>query len=168
MLRLTSKLNWFGTTARKSLEDDYEVLSVLGQGSTSRVFLGIDIRDYHKVVLKMFKKMDEAKIQREIGVLRELRDCPNIIPLEAVFRNEGSNNYTFVMPHYPGTTLNHLMKSLDIVQVRNFMQDILTALAYMHNKGIMHRDIKPSNVLVCSKGPEETTARCRVFDFGLA
>lgn len=76
MLRLASRVRiFFGTIAKRSLEDDYEALSVLGQGSTSRVFLGIDVRDSHKVVLKIFKKMDEAKIDREVSVLKEVSEC---------------------------------------------------------------------------------------------
>jgi casein kinase II subunit alpha len=140
---------------------------VLGQGSTSRVFLGIDIRDYHKVVLKLFKPMDEAKIRREIDILEQLKNCPNIVPLESVFRNEGSKNYTFVMPHYPGTTLNYIIKSLDVKQMKTFMQNILTAISFIHKQGIMHRDIKPSNILVCSN-PTGVGPSCRIFDFGLA
>jgi serine/threonine protein kinase len=27
------------------------------------------------------------------------------------------------------------------------MKDLLEALAYIHNKGIMHRDIKPENIM---------------------
>jgi serine/threonine protein kinase len=48
----------------KNLEDDYEILSVLGQGSTSRVFMGIDVRDRHRVTIKLFKQIPENKIMR--------------------------------------------------------------------------------------------------------
>jgi serine/threonine protein kinase len=81
MLRRVGVLNRCISAARPNLEDDYEILSVLGHGSTSRVFLGLDVRDYHKVVLKLFKPMDEMKIQREINILEQLKNCPNIIPL---------------------------------------------------------------------------------------
>ena len=36
-------------------EDDFEVISMLGKGSTSRVYLGFDIVSQKKVVLKLFK-----------------------------------------------------------------------------------------------------------------
>lgn len=70
MLRLANRLSRFSSASQRGLEDDYEALSVLGQGSTSRVFLGINVRNYHKVVLKMFKRMDESKIRREIAMLQ--------------------------------------------------------------------------------------------------
>lgn len=69
------------------------------------------------------------------------------------------------MPHFPGTTLNHLIKTVKVEEARVFMRNILTALACMHSKGIMHRDIKPSNVLVCSS--DDTIPHCRILDFGL-
>ena len=48
----------------KYLEDDYEIMGFLGQGSTSRVFLGTNILTNQKVVIKIFKQIPEDKIQR--------------------------------------------------------------------------------------------------------
>jgi len=38
--------------------------------------------------------------------------------------------------------------------------DILTGLAYLHNKDLAHLDLKPSNVVVTSED------RCKLCDFG--
>lgn len=48
----------------KYLEDDYEILGFLGQGSTSRVFLGTNVLTNEKVVIKIFKSIPEDKIHR--------------------------------------------------------------------------------------------------------
>lgn len=45
-------------------------------------------------------------------------------------------------------------------RVRSIVHDILTAVSFIHKKGIFHRDIKPENVLV--KG-EKTI---KLADFG--
>ena len=37
---------------------------------------------------------------------------------------------------------------LSIDRIRTIVHDILTAVSFLHKKGIFHRDIKPENVLV--------------------
>ncbi|CAL8464969.1 g4504 [Coccomyxa elongata] len=44
----------------------------------------------------------------------------------------------------------------------SIMQPFVSALAHMHNKGILHRDIKPENILLMSRG------EVKLADFGLA
>ena len=37
---------------------------------------------------------------------------------------------------------------IPIEKIRTIVHDILSAVSYLHRKGIFHRDIKPENVLV--------------------
>ena len=46
--------------------------------------------------------------------------------------------------------------------VRNILQQILLAVAFCHERGILHRDLKPSNVLIDQHGV------VKLCDFGLA
>jgi len=45
------------------------------------------------------------------------------------------------------------------------MYQILTAVSYMHRKGVAHRDIKPENILLNSKDKDSPV---KIIDFGLA
>lgn len=48
-------------------------------------------------------------------------------------------------------------------EVKCLMQQLLSAVAYMHDRWIIHRDLKPSNLLM-----EASRGRLCVCDFGLA
>jgi serine/threonine protein kinase len=98
----------------KYLEDDYEILGFLGQGSTSRVFLGSNILTNQKVVIKIFKQIPEDKIQREIRVNNKINSyCEQnhqlnfpILQLLDVVKNKGSGVYAFIFQYFPGSPMH--------------------------------------------------------------
>ena len=47
-------------------------------------------------------------------------------------------------------------------EIRRWGRELATALAYVHEKGVVHRDLKPSNVLLSQEG------RALIADFGVA
>lgn len=51
----------------------------------------------------------------------------------------------------------------DVIQI---MTQILSALAYCHNKNIIHSDMKAENVLFLSK--DFDNLHCKIIDFGMA
>jgi len=50
----------------------------------------------------------------------------------------------------------------------SYIQQMCTALAYMHEKGVVHRDLKPENLLL-AKDPEDPSSNIiKIGDFGLS
>lgn len=49
-------------------------------------------------------------------------------------------------------------------EARIISQQLLSALAYLHNNNITHRDVKPDNILINSLSPLEV----KLTDFGLS
>lgn len=49
---------------------------------------------------------------------------------------------------------------------RVLIKNLLSALSFIHNKGIMHRDLKPENILLTKK--DRHSMHLKIADFGLA
>ncbi|ESO03191.1 hypothetical protein HELRODRAFT_80813 [Helobdella robusta] len=58
------------------------------------------------------------------------------------------------------TVISDPYKKISFNRKIRFCQDIISAITYIHDSGIMHLDLKPSNVIVTSDD------RCKLGDFG--
>lgn len=69
-----------------------------------------------------------------------------------------------VMEWVDGTDLRHwLAKSPSQAERRKAVDQLLDAVAYLHDMGIVHRDLKPTNVMITTVGHN-----VKVIDFSLA
>jgi serine/threonine protein kinase len=72
-----------------------------------------------------------------------------------------------VMEYVPGGDLGSLINQhgrLPEFDVNTMACQLLSALKYLHNKGITHRDVKPDNILISSRDPFQV----KLTDFGLS
>ncbi|KAI9710859.1 MAG: hypothetical protein M1812_007311 [Candelaria pacifica] len=100
--------------------------------------------------------------QREARILREAVS-PHVIPLVDTFPLSGGR-FILVLPFMPYDLERALrQKVVSLVQVKAHLYSMFTALAHIHDLGMIHRDIKPSNLLLASpSGP------AFLADFGIA
>ncbi|MEM7738711.1 MAG: serine/threonine-protein kinase [Deinococcota bacterium] len=98
----------------------------------------------------------EDRLAREARVIRRLRH-KNIIPLLAT---EGTS---LIYPYNKGVSLADVLQQgiLSPQRAATIMLDILSALVYIHNQGVIHLDVKPANIIVQGK-------RALLTDFGFA
>jgi serine/threonine protein kinase len=146
----------------------YELVDVLGQGGMSVVFKGKHRMTDQEVALKILPPELAAHSQVKSRFLEEAKalaalDHPNIVHLY----NFGQENGSFVlaMQYVRGKTWERMIlesKRLDWKQSCRVAIDVLKALEYAHDRGVVHRDMKPSNVLVRDDG------MATVMDFGIA
>jgi serine/threonine-protein kinase len=68
------------------------------------------------------------------------------------------------MEYVEGKSLRALMRGtpLPTEQALDIARQVTSALAYLHDEGVVHRDIKPENVLVTPDG------KAKILDFGIA
>lgn len=104
------------------------------------------------------------RFTREIELLTNLRH-PHIVPLLDGWRDAESGLFYIVMPYLDGESLARRIarfKALDPDQVAKFLDQIGTALAYVHSQRILHRDLKPANILF------DIHDNAYLADFGIA
>jgi serine/threonine protein kinase len=151
------------------LDDQYEIVSVIGRGGMAVVYQARDLRIDRVVALKMLSRhlrCDEAalkRFQREAVAVATLSH-PNIINVFG-FGSWNSQPYV-VMELLDGITLADLIRGSTNPtlehKVDEFLQ-ILQALSYAHSKGVIHRDLKPSNVMLV-----KANSTVKLVDFGIA
>ena len=151
---------------QETLGSAYTLERELGGGGMSRVFVAEDTTLERKVVIKVLPPelaagVNVERFKREIQLTAKLQH-PNIVPVL-------SSGVTDVLPFYmmpfiEGESLRARISregELPTNDVVKILRDVLSALAYAHERGIVHRDIKPDNVLL-------TKYNSQVTDFGIA
>lgn len=145
----------------------YRIVRQVGYGGMSTVFLAEDINLGREVALKVFwPRPGETKdflrrFSREARVLAQL-DHPNILPVYDFGEQDG--HAYLVMPYMGGGSLKDLLKVRQVLPPAEAIvltTEVLNALQYAHERGLIHRDIKPGNMLFKSDG------KLMLCDFGL-
>jgi len=88
---------------------------------------------------------------------------PNIIKVTDLIDQE--DQVAIVMEYLDGETLKEYIErkgKLSEVELKSLVGQMLDALAYVHDQGLVHRDIKPSNFMLSKKGV------IKLLDFGIA
>eukprot|EP01038_Epipyxis_sp_PR26KG_P005560 gene5560-7682_t len=132
--------------------------------SSSRHVLLKSSRDGNEVILKGFimNNLEQQRgFEREISILSRLRNESIICPHAIV---EGSNStqsdpslQVTVFIEYPyckGGNLLQWLKNSERKpwELQSIARQILYALMYLHDNGVIHKDVKPSNVLLHEDG----------------
>jgi len=127
------------------------------------VFEGICATNGEKCIIKILKPVKKKKIRREIKILQNLCGGPNIIKLLDVVRDPLTKTPSLVFEYVNNTDFKTLYPTLNDMDIRYYMHELLKALDYAHANGIMHRDVKPHNVMI-----DHTKRKLRLIDWGLA
>eukprot|EP00879_Flechtneria_rotunda_P001913 GHRR01002086.1.p1 GENE.GHRR01002086.1~~GHRR01002086.1.p1 ORF type:complete len:363 (+),score=83.34 GHRR01002086.1:291-1379(+) len=144
-------------------QDNYEVVRKVGRGKYSEVFEGVCVANNQRCIIKILKPVKKKKIRREIKILQNLSNGPNIIKLLDVVRDPESRTPSLVFEYVNNTDFKVLYPQLTDYDIRYYIFLLLRALDYSHSQGIMHRDVKPHNVMI-----DHEKRQLRLIDWGLA
>jgi eukaryotic-like serine/threonine-protein kinase len=146
---------------------DYEVVRILGKGGLGQVYEARHAISQRCEALKVLLPGDLAAVEmgerfrREIQLLGALAH-PNIASLHNAFYYEGQ--LVMVMELVRGQTLRakSVHTRIPVPQVLQYTRQILCALEYAHQRGIVHRDVKPTNIMLTEED------QVKLVDFGIA
>jgi serine/threonine protein kinase len=147
---------------------DYIIKNEIGRGGMATVYLAYDQVFKCEVAIKILNKEflynDHVK-NRFLDEARKIyrMNHPNIIRVTRIL--EEKENVGFVMEYFDGLTLKDLIEQkgkLAEDQIIRLMVQMLDALKYVHQQGMVHRDVKPSNFMVDRNGI------LKLLDFGIA
>lgn len=144
--------------------------SNIGEGTYGSVTIGIHNSTGAKRAIKTMSKANlkhVVRFQQEITIMKSM-DHPNIIKLYETF--EDRKHIYLAMELCTGGELFDR-----IIEVGQFtekdaaivVQQMLSAVFYMHKRLVCHRDLKPENFLFLTKGPMEKNL-LKIIDFGLS
>ena len=146
---------------------DYEVVGRIGAGGMGAVYkvrnLITDRVEAMKVLLPDLRDAADLaeRFNREIKVHASLVH-PNIASLHTAVRVE--NQLLMIMELIEGVSLADRLRQgpLQALEAVSITTQVLSALAYAHERSIIHRDIKPANIMVTS------SRAVKLMDFGIA
>lgn len=148
----------------------YKVIEELGRGGMGVVYRGEDPVLERQVAIKVLppKKMTPKSIER---FLREAKtaarlDSPYIVKIHDI--GQVDDIHFIVMEYVEGSSLSDMIEYEEVPtaeQLRRrlkIFRQVLEAVRYAHENGVIHRDLKPDNIMVSKSG------QVKVMDFGLA
>ncbi len=130
----------------------YEIVSEIGRGGMSVVYLAHDPLFDRQVVLKLLPReflhdpSFKSRFEREAKAIAKLEHA-SIVPVYD-FGEEGGLPYLVMRYMTGGSLTDRLQKGpLNLDEALRIMTRLTSALEEAHRRGMIHRDIKPGNVL---------------------
>ena len=147
---------------------NYKIISLLGEGGMANVYLAENTSLKIHVALKVLKEDYVRNSNIRNRFLAEARNLakmqhPSVIKVADLI--DAGDIVAFAMEYIQGETIDDFViknGTLTEKSIKNVFNQILDAVDYVHNMGIIHRDIKPSNFMVTD------SEIVKLLDFGIA
>lgn len=149
-----------------SFNDTYEIVSMIGKGGMSAVYLARHKRLQTRWAVKVIQKQQGARFDflAESNILKRLQH-PMLPRIVDIFEN--SEQVLIVEDFVEGITLEQLLKQqgrVDETTGLQWFRALCDVLGYLHGQRppIIYRDAKPSNIMLQPDGS------LKLIDFGIA
>ena len=151
-----------------SVLDNYEVSSIIGEGTFGVVRLGKEKLTGEKVAIKILEKKkivskdDEERVEREIEILKKVNHI-NVIKTMKIIKDK-EKIYIIMEFCEKGELFNHIVEEqkLEEDEAAYFYYQLINGLECIHYHRVVHRDLKPENLLISKENI------LKIIDFGLS
>ena len=149
-----------------SIIDSYRIERPVARSGMASIYSAVDTRDNRVVALKIPHPDLEAdpvlfdRFQREAAIGEKLNH-PHVM---RVFGGEKRSRIYMVMEWCEGRLLRSILDEgrIDPERALRIAVEVLDALEYIHEQGVVHRDLKPENIMI------DAEDNIKLIDFGIA
>ncbi|XP_067096102.1 calcium/calmodulin-dependent protein kinase IGb [Osmerus mordax] len=150
-----------------NIQDVFEFMEELGSGAFSEVFMVKEKKTGKMFAMKCVKKKmkRDLNLENEIAVLRKIKH-ENVIGLEDFY--ESRSHYYLLMQLVSGGELFDRILDRGMYSEQDasrVIKQVLEAVSFLHQNGVVHRDLKPENLLYYS---QDEDSKIMISDFGLS
>jgi serine/threonine protein kinase len=148
----------------RQLLGKYRIQSRVGTGGFADVYRATDTIEGVDVALKIPHAQHVSSslldsFKAEVRLIAKL-DHPNVLPLKnASFIDE---HFVIASPLGERTLADRIQRRVGLRSALGYFEQLVEALAYAHDQGIIHCDVKPENLILFADD------RLRLADFGIA
>ncbi|XP_025062583.1 serine/threonine-protein kinase PLK3 [Alligator sinensis] len=141
---------------------------LLGKGGFARCYEMTDLSSHKTYAVKVIPHSRVAKPHQRDKILHEIelhRDLHHKHVVKFSHHFEDAENIYIFLEHCSRKSLAHIWKARHTLlepEVRYYLKQIISALKYLHLRGILHRDLKLGNFFI------NENMELKVGDFGLA
>ncbi|MCA9683928.1 MAG: serine/threonine protein kinase [Myxococcales bacterium] len=156
----------------ETLLERYTIESEIGEGGMGVIYRATDPNGQVFAIKRLHAEVASSpeltlRFEREAQA-QALMAHPNIAALHAVGVTPDGGMF-FVMEYVPGPDLATALEHgrLQPARALDIAGQILSALHYAHQFGLVHRDLKPENILLAPANDGSGKDQVKLIDFGL-
>ena len=152
--------------------EQYKIIEELGQGGMGFVYKGVHknierLAAIKVIALENLERIDFKRVKTEAEILSKVDNYSHCVRLYNSFFRD--NFFFIIMEFIEGSNLRNRLEQLpgkpsakELDKRLGIFAQVLDAMQYAHEHGVIHRDLKPENIMI------EPNGNVKVIDFGLA